>query len=281
MYDWKGVRFVAPDRTPPSSLAAGRHVTAPHSKPGTQYLEKAPRWDRQGVEAYEKITSRFVFFLDSNERAKDPHFQELQLRARDGKLTADDAQYIREHMDASRRGTDFSGPEVYRLVQTRRQRDEFNALHIDRAMDAGSPSILLQAINSSTIAAEADEDKVRAANELCLTIGARVMVIHNLCVAHGLVNGTVGFVHDVACDSSGKPVAVLVTVKRRSDKSDGYSGPSFLDKADGVDMKTHAIVAIGLYQETVKHVHGNHVRTQFPLMLVRPTAACQKARHAI
>ena len=58
-----------------------------------------------------------------------------------------------------------------------------------------------------------------------LTIGARVMILHNLCVAHGLVNGTTGFVHDVIVDANNKPVAVLIVVKRRTGTSDGFLEP--------------------------------------------------------
>ena len=175
-----------------------------------------------------RLTTRSrSFFLDSIERSKDPTFQRFQLRARDGAptLTPADAQYIREHVDASKRVADFNGTDVYRLVPTRRERDECNAEQLDRAIDEGHPSIILEAINSSNTAAEADDDDVRLHNDLVLTIGARVMILHNLCVAHGLVNGTTGFVHDVIVDANNKPVAVLIVVKRRTGTSDGFLEP--------------------------------------------------------
>ena len=251
MYDWKGVRFTDPAK-------------------GVKYLDSAPLWERAGVKAYDEITERgFVFFLDSIERSKDPTFQRFQLRARDGALTLADAQYIREHMDASKRGADFNGPEVYRLVPTRRERDECNAEQLDRAIDEGHPSIILEAINSSSTAAEVDDDDVRLHNDLVLTIGARVMILHNLCVAHGLVNGTTGFVHDVIVDANNKAVAVLIVVKRRTGTSDGYSGPSFLEHAEGVNMETHAVVSIGLHTIDIYDSNASHTRTQFPIMLVR------------
>jgi hypothetical protein len=207
-----------------------------------------------------------VVFLDRIERAKDEAFRSLQLRARDGELTPADAKFIRESMVGGDHRNDFNGPDVYRLVSTRRERDELNAEQLERAIDEGRPSIVLAAINSSRDALEADEEHIRVPNELIVTIGARVMVLHNLCVAHGLVNGTTGFVHDVICDSKGKGVAVLLIVKRRTPSSDGYSGPSFLDEADGVDMTTHAIVSIGLY--TAELYKGGDTRIQFPLTLV-------------
>ena len=250
VYDWSGVKV----RTGPGQ--------------SDRYLEKAPRWESRGVKMYEEIINQgSVFFLDQIERAKDEAFKALQLRARDGELTAADAKYIRESMVGGECRAEFNGPDVYRLVSTRRERDELNAEQLERAIDEGRPSIVLEATNSSRAAAEADEDQIRLPNELILTIGARVMILHNLCVAHGLVNGTTGFVHDVICDGKGKATAVLVVLKRRTPTSDGYSGPSFLNEADGVDMSTHAIVAIGLH--TAELYRGDGSRTQFPLTLVR------------
>jgi hypothetical protein len=62
------------------------------------------------------------------------------------------------------------------------------------------------------------------------------MVTHNLCVAHGLVNGTRGIVDDIIVGGPSElPVAVLVRVQRRTATQDGYSGPCFLHGEIGAD----------------------------------------------
>ena len=73
--------------------------------------------------------------------------------------------------------------------------------------------------------------------------------------------------HDIICDEKGSPVSVLLLVKRRTAQHDGYSGPSFLESADGVDMETHAIVALGRYKGKLLVDKKMHYRDQFPLML--------------
>ena len=89
-------------------------------------------------------------------------------------------------------------------MSTRAERDAKNAAELEAALECGSPSMLIKAINSSKAAAEADEDEIRLMNDLILCIGARVMIVQNLCVAHGLVNGTTGR-HDIPTsgDSAG------------------------------------------------------------------------------
>ena len=64
-------------------------------------LSTAPKWPRLGIKAYEAFTN--VFFLDRIERVSGGDelgaaFRTLQLRARDGELTAKDYQFLKEHM---------------------------------------------------------------------------------------------------------------------------------------------------------------------------------------
>lgn len=89
----------------------------------------------------------------------------------------------------------------------------------------------------------------------------------NLCISHGLVNGTTAIVHDIVCDAKGEPLAVLLVVTRRTPTTDGYSGESFLTKATDVDMATHAVISVGRNTQSVSDGGKSHTRTQFPLML--------------
>ena len=76
-----------------------------------------------------------------------------------------------------------------------------------------------------------------------------------------------GIVYDVICDREGKAVAVLLCVKRRTPTRDGYSGPSFLDAADGVDMTQDAIVAVSRWSAEIWDSGELSTRAQFPLMV--------------
>ena len=120
------------------------------------------------------------------------------------------------------------------------------------------------------MAKQKDED-VRLESELLLCIGAPVMVLHNLCISHGLLNGTKGTIYDILYHPDTKEAAaILILVPKRVGNKDGYSGPSFLTQEevrDGVNLQEFAVVALGEY--TVEEVEG-HVRssrTQFPIML--------------
>ena len=121
------------------------------------------------------------------------------------------------------------------------------------------------------MATHKDED-VRLESELLLCIGAPVMVLHNLSICQGLLNGTKGTIYDILYHPDTKEAAaILILVPKRVGNKDGYSGPSFLTKEevrDGVNLDEFAVVALGEY--TVTEVGGKNVtssRTQFPIML--------------
>ena len=262
-YDWAGVRYTCAKRR-------------------GELLVNAPKWQLRGIEAYEQI--RDVFFLDTIERtvvsgsdAADAKavadFKVFQLRARQGELDAADWNYVAQHMDRSKRSDAFSGPEVYKLVTRRRDRDRLNMETLKAEIAGGKPAIRIAASNSSSVATAAHDDEVGLPSSLFLSVGARVMITHNLCVELGLCNGTVGLVHDIMCDLDGKAVAVLLRVKRRTASQDGYAGPSFLNAADGVDMAREAIVAISRCTAEIWDSGQMSTRSQFPLMVRRVALA--------
>ena len=241
-----------------------------------QLLPNAPVWQLRGIEAYQEFLD--VFFLDRVERTVAitddaaeatalSYFQDFQLRTRDGMLGKADWKYISEQMDRAQCAETFSGAEVFKLVTRRRDRDRLNAEELEAAISNGAPGIKLDAINSHRVAAEAHDDDVGLASELILTLGARVMITHNLCVALGLCNGTVGKVFDIMCDSKGSPIAVLLRVRRATTAQNGYTGTSFLASAAGVDMAAEAIVAIPRRTAEVWDSGELHTRSQFPLIL--------------
>ena len=248
-----------------------------------EWLASAPTWDRRGVEAYERLYKHnFVFFLDRIERARSAsanaeeqarleHFRSMQLRARDGELTQEDVAYIEQEMALTpERRAEFLDPTVYQLVTTRAMRDEKNAATLQRMIAEGKPGIIIKAVNTSTEVATASEDEMKLLNELCLCIGARVMINTNLCVALGLVNGLVGAVEDIICDDNGRPVSVLLRVPRKvGDASSGFSGDSFLAEHEApsrFDPELEALIAIPRIKLEL-HNQSEHARIQFPLML--------------
>lgn len=240
-------------------------------------LQTAPKWQRRGIEAYEMIT-RYgdVFFLDTIERTSKgsdaadvvatEKFKSFQLRARQGELKSSDWDYIAGSMDRAKRTDEFCGPEVYKLVTRRRDRDRLNLETLKSEIASGKAAMRIPASNSSTVATAAHDDEMGLPSTLFLSVGARVMITHNLCVELGLCNGTVGIVHDIMCDSNGTPVAVLLRVRRRTSTRDGYAGPSFLD-SDGVDTTQEAIVAVSQWKAEIWDSGQLSTRSQFPLMV--------------
>eukprot|EP00966_Prymnesium_polylepis_P202795 4698299-Prymnesium_polylepis.1 len=183
------------------------------------------------------------------EREEVEYFKQLQLRARDGQLDDADYQYMFNKMDLQSRpgGGEFSGTDVYRLVTTRKRRDELNAAELDVAIKRDVPAKEIPAIHSppnSRVAGMSTED-VGLPSSLILSIGARVMITHNISVPLGLVNG---IVHDIICNASGLASSVLVRVRRGGKQRDGYRGPSFFDevqmRAAGLDPDEEAVVAL-------------------------------------
>jgi hypothetical protein len=234
-------------------------------------LATAPKWQRLGIEAYEAFTN--VFFLDRIERVSGGDtlgetFRSLQLRARDGQLTEQDYQFMKEHMPLEGREAEFEGPQTYKLVTTRAARDARNNEELERELERQTPSITIEAFNSGPVAAAADDEEMgNLPNELHLCLGARVMVSRNLCVAHGLCNGTIGIVQDIIVNSKGVAEAVVLKVRRATPTQDGYRGPLFRESAAGVNPATEALVAINRRESEIWNGNDMEQRSQFPLML--------------
>ena len=258
-YDWAGVRY---------KVAARNGAD----------LHKPPPWPKRGIEAYEQFQD--VFFLDTIERTKQAAnvsqadvdatavYVDFQLRARDGALTEGDWHYVKGHLNRNTRLAEFSGPEVYKLVTRRRDRDRLNIEELERSIEQGADSIRLPAVNDGTAAVEAHDDEVGLPSELLLCVGARVMITHNICVSLGLCNGTVGIVHDVLCREDGWPIAVLLRVRRRTEQHDGYAGPSFLSddhpSLRDVDSSEEAVVAISRWSADIWDSGRLNTRQQLP-----------------
>ena len=249
------------------------------------YVKGVKHWHMQGLEAYEHILNAgHIFFLKNIERcsgssSRHEKFREVQLAIRAGTADETHHQWLWQNCSqaaAEERGEWGEFATATRLVCTRRMRDTVNAQAAKELLDAGVPSLVVQATDTDnrikSIAGSDKCDSVRFLTTLTLCVGMELMVNKNLCVKHGLVNGTRGKLHDIIVNKHGLPVAVLLLVAQRSSSSSGYSGPEWGHGSARGDVPSgHCLVAIPQHTETVVlDEFGEHTRTQFPLM---PAAA--------
>lgn len=147
-------------------------------------------------------------------------------------MTKGDYEFMFRYMQLDGREHEFCGPDTYKLVTTHEKRDVRNSEEFEAALASGAPDLASLSKQSTVarlpVAAAADDDDMgNLPNQLHLCIGARVMISHNLCVDHGLCNGTIGLVHDIIVNAKGIVEAVVLKVRRATPNQDGYKGPSF------------------------------------------------------
>ena len=90
------------------------------------------------------------------------------------------------------------------------------------------------------------------------------MISHNLCIDHGLCNGTIGLVHDIIVNAKGIVEAVVLKVRRATPNQDGYKGPSFRENIGGIDPATEALVATNRRESEILDGPTCETRNQFP-----------------
>ena len=253
----------------------------PHA--GDWKREGVQHWHEKGLMAHEHILDGGnIFYLRTIERCKGSSgrhemFRQVQLAMRNGEATAEHHDWLWKNCSKAaveERGELDDFTAATRLVCTKKMRDEVNAAEAERLIAAGAPSLVVHATDTDTrIKALADgkgskQDLVRFVSTLTLVVGMEVLVNKNLCVKHGLVNGTRGVVHDVIINKTGLPVAVLMVVKARTSTSGGYSGPPWSHGSGGSSPVPpgHCLIAIPQDTERLNLDGEEHTRTQFPLM---------------
>ena len=142
-----------------------------------------------------------------------------------------------------------------RLYFTRAEMHKTNSVNL-AAIGQSVKKILAWHTGQKTVKAT-EEEADNLSKELCVCIGAKVMLTTNLWTEAGLSNGSMGMIHDmswdVGLDISSMPSVILV-------KFDGYIGPGFPDCGDKI-IPVYPVTR----QFEFKGVSCS--RTQFPLRL--------------
>ena len=269
-FSWAKCKY---ERSSPDCKCHNQSCSAYHAgdwKVGVQH------WHREGLKAYEHVCKQGnVFYLKTIERCKGEggrheQFRDVQLALRGGESTEEHHTWLWQHCSKAAiesRGDIDSFANATRLVCTKKMRDQVNAEAAEVMIEGGAPSLVVQATDTDARIGEVNNDAVRFLTELTLCVGMEVMVNKNLCVKHGLVNGTRGTVHDIIVNKNAMPVAVLMAVKQRTSTSGGYSGPAWEHGSGGGPVPEGCcLVAIPQHTEKVILHSAEHTRTQFPLM---------------
>ena len=177
----------------------------------------------QGRCAYLHFNKVVVLDQVIRHAGQDPQqiqFWEILLRLRDGISTMDDWNYLMQRTPTEVQDLSLFANALH-LYPTKEAVVEHN---VAKLHDSNQPIATIKAVHTGPNACRASADEANGLEPvICLAKFARVMLISNLWVDAGLVNGAMGTIDEICYRTGGPPnlpLAVMV-------KFDHYSGPTF------------------------------------------------------
>ena len=162
----------------------------------------------RGHQIYKMITT--VMFL-TQVRRQDGIFRDILLRLRDGKITKEDWELINnvcsiEGMTAERLQS-FEQEDCTYILSTN---ESCNNKNFEKHKGLNKPIVLIEAEHDNQVTkSKSTESCRRLQSQLYLSINSRVMLLWNLSITAGLVNGSIGkvvnFVYTTSMETNKPP----------------------------------------------------------------------------
>ena len=179
----------------------------------------------QGRSAYLQFEKAYVLNQVMRQAGNDPEqiqFRSTLMKLRDAEVGVDDWQYLMKQVPTKVRDVS-SFANALHLYPTVEAVVEHN---VAKLRDLGQPIATIKAVHTGANGAKGSPDDAGGLEAIiCIANSARVMLISNLWVEMGLVNGAIGTVKAICYQNGGPPdlpLAVMV-------KFDKYCGPTFHD----------------------------------------------------
>jgi len=194
-------------------------------------------------------------------RRQTGQFRDFLQRNRDGKNTEEDWTYLNKNCAfenfTSEKKQSFMSNETIFLYNTNEECEKKNN---DQLLNLRQPICCIEAEHDSENTKQKSSEFCRKLQKkLFLAYGAKLMLLWNISLKHGLVNGSIGIVEDFIYSTGKKapalPYALVVNFPE-------YNGPPFFEgngREHWVPLRTQK------YQ--FDDMEGSHYREQFPISL--------------